>query len=73
MTCPNFENVDFYLSCHEPAILDDDMMSSFEKMWHGEGATVSGLRGVEGRCEEQMFKLGQMSSRGGRTSTRWRT
>jgi hypothetical protein len=48
MTCPNLENVDFHLSCHEPAIIYDDTTSFFEQIWHGEGATVSGLSGVEG-------------------------
>ena len=36
--CPSLENVDFHLSCHEPAVLCDDITSSFEEMWHGEGA-----------------------------------
>jgi len=57
MACPRLENVDFHLSCHKPPIPYDDMSSPFEEMWHGKSATVSGLGGVEGRCEEQMFTL----------------
>lgn len=52
-----------YLSCHEPAIIYDDTTSSFEEIWHGEGAKVGGLSGVdsmESRCEEEMFMLDQL-------------
>ena len=41
--CPNLENVNFHLSCHEPSIIYDDMTSFLEEIWHGKGATESGL------------------------------